>query len=100
MRLSRRVAVAVAAAFFALTAARRRRPQHSYRVENVRTQAQRSAVARTGAAIVEVDHGSVTVTASRSDLRALRRAGLQGRRAAPATPTSRPPTPATTTTPR
>jgi carboxypeptidase T len=42
----------------------------------VRTAAQRAAVARTGAAIVAVDRGSVTVTASRSDLRALRRAGF------------------------
>ena len=56
MRLSRRVAIA--AAFLALTAAaRRRRPRPRYRVENVRTQEQRAAVARTGAAIVEVDHG-------------------------------------------
>ena len=56
--------VAVAAAFLALTAAAPAQAASTYRVENVRTQAQRSAVARTGAAIVEVDHGSVTVTAS------------------------------------
>jgi hypothetical protein len=69
---------AIAAAFLALTAAAPAQAAGtSYRVENVRTQAQRSAVASTGAAIVEVDHGSVTVTASRSDLRALRRAGFK-----------------------
>jgi carboxypeptidase T len=75
MRFSPRVAIA--AAFLALTAAAPAQAASTYRVENVRTQAQRSAVARTGAAIVEVDHGSVTVTASRSDLKALRRAGFK-----------------------
>jgi carboxypeptidase T len=74
MRFSRRVALA--AAILTLGAAPAAEAS-TYRVENVRTQAQRSAVARTGAAIVEVDHGSVTVTASRSDLRALRRAGFK-----------------------
>lgn len=75
MRFSPRVAIA--AAFLALTAAAPAQAASTYRVENVRTQAQRSAVARIGAAIVAVDHGSVTVTASRSDLRALRRAGFK-----------------------
>jgi carboxypeptidase T len=75
MRFSHRVAIA--AAFLALTAAAPAQAASTYRVENVRTQAQRSVVARTGAAIVAVDHGSVTVTASRSDLRALRRAGFK-----------------------
>src|SRR3954470_3549957 len=76
MRLSR--CVAVAAALLALSAApAAQAAPSSYRVDGVRTQAQRSAVARTGAAIVAVDHGSVTVTASRSDLRALRRAGFR-----------------------
>ena len=45
----------------------------SYEVGGVRTSLDRSAVAATGAAIVEVDHGSVVVTASPSDLIRLRR---------------------------
>ena len=72
-----RVLVALAAALLALTAASAQAAQTTYRVDDVRTAKQRAAVARTGAAIVEVDHGSVTVTASRSDLRALRRAGFK-----------------------
>ncbi|MEA2189188.1 MAG: carboxypeptidase [Solirubrobacteraceae bacterium] len=44
-----------------------------YDVTGVRTSADRARVARTGAAIIEVDHGSVVVTASRGDLRRLRR---------------------------
>jgi carboxypeptidase T len=43
-----------------------------YDVGGVRTSLDRSAVVATGAAIVEVDHGSVVVTASASDLRRLR----------------------------
>src|SRR3954471_708385 len=49
----------------------------TFRVGGVRTQAQRSAVARTGAAVVEVHRRWVLVTASRGDLRALRRAGFR-----------------------
>jgi hypothetical protein len=45
----------------------------TYDVAGVRTSLDRSAVAATGAAIVEVDHASVVVTASPSDLRRLRR---------------------------
>src|SRR5262249_18267135 len=70
---SRRVALILAAAFFVLSGSAE---AAQYRVENVRTAAQRAAVTRTGAAIVEVDHGSVIVTASLSDRRALRRAGF------------------------
>jgi len=70
-------ALVLAAAILALTAASAQAAQTTYRVDDVRTAKQRAAVARTGAAIVEVDHGSVTVTASRSDLRALRRAGFK-----------------------
>jgi hypothetical protein len=55
----------------------------TYRVAGVKTQKQRSKVARTGAAIVEVRRGSVLVTASRADLRALRRVGFRFRRVAP-----------------
>ena len=60
----------------------------TYDVDGVRTSLDRSAVAATGAAIVEADHGSVVVTASPSDLRRLR--GLRYRvtpRATPAAPT-------------
>jgi murein tripeptide amidase MpaA len=49
----------------------------TYKVDGVRTQAQRSAVARAGAAIVQVNRASVLVTASKSDVRALRRAGFR-----------------------
>jgi len=44
-----------------------------YDVAGVRTSLDRSAVAATGAAIVEADHASVVVTASPSDLRRLQR---------------------------
>ena len=44
-----------------------------YDVTGVRTAADRSRVARTGAAIIEVDRGSVVVTASPGDVRRLRR---------------------------
>ena len=47
-------------------------PVGMYDVDGVRTALDRSAVAATGAAIVEADHGSVVVTASPSDLRRLR----------------------------
>ena len=99
MRLSR--CVGLAAAFVALAApAAAQAAQNSFTVENVRTQAQRAAVARTGAAIVAVDHGHVTVTASRSDLPQAPARRVQGALARPAPPTSRPPTRRTTTTRR
>jgi murein tripeptide amidase MpaA len=68
---------AAAAVLVLVAAAPAQAAPTTYRVEDVRTAKQRAAVARTGAAIVEVDHGSVKVTASRSDLRALRRAGFK-----------------------
>src|SRR5687768_9433468 len=55
------------------TAAGADAPVGTYEVGGVRTSLDRSAVAATGAAIVGVDHGSVVVTASPSDLRRLRR---------------------------
>ena len=78
MRHTRRgaLAVAVAVAFCALTATAQAAPS-TYRITDVRTKADRAKVARTGAAIVQVGHGSVVVTASRSDRRALRRAGFR-----------------------
>jgi carboxypeptidase T len=45
----------------------------TYDVRNVRTSLDRSAVVATGAAVVEVDHATLVVTASASDLRKLRR---------------------------
>ena len=44
-----------------------------YVVDGVRTSLDRSAVVATGAAIVELDHAAVVVTASRADERRLRR---------------------------
>jgi carboxypeptidase T len=76
MRTSGRLAFAAACAALIAAAPAQAAP-NTYRVENVRGQAQRSAVARAGAAIVEVDRASVLVTASASDLRALRRAGFK-----------------------
>ncbi len=71
-----RSVLAFAALAFAVLAG----PAHAagtYKVDGVRTQAQRTAVARTGAAIVQVNRASVLVTASKSDVRALRRAGFK-----------------------
>ena len=50
---SRRVALTLAATFFAVTASAE---AAQYRVENVRTAAQRAAVAKTGAVIDQADH--------------------------------------------
>jgi hypothetical protein len=66
-------------------------PVGAYDVGGVRTPLDRSAVAASGAAIVEVDHGSVVVTASPSDLRRLRRLPYSVTpHAAPAAPESPP----------
>ena len=48
-----------------------------YQVEGARAPAQRDAVGRTGAAIVEADHGSLLVTATPDELRAIRALGLR-----------------------
>src|SRR4051812_40990999 len=79
MRLRRSAVAAAAAALSTLAIAGTADAAPTYRVAGVRTQAQRSAVARTGAAIVQVNRRSVLVTASRADLRALRRAGFHVR---------------------
>ena len=47
----------------------------TYVVDGVRDSLDRSAVVATGAAIIEVDHANVLVTASASDVRKLRRLG-------------------------
>jgi carboxypeptidase T len=65
--------VAAAALTTTAGAATRGATPKLYDVDGVRTSLDRSAVAATGAAIVEADHGFVTVTASASDLRKLRR---------------------------
>src|SRR3954452_219085 len=54
-------------------AARTSSPLRTYVVDGVRTALDRAAVAGTGAAIVQADHGSVVVSASRSDVRELSR---------------------------
>jgi carboxypeptidase T len=54
-------------------AARTSGPLRTYVVDGVRTALDRAAVAGTGAAIVQADHGSVVVSASRSDVRELSR---------------------------
>ncbi len=55
----------------------------SYRVDGVRDLLDRSAVQVAGAAIVEVDHGEVVVTANRRAVRKLRRLGYRVSRLAP-----------------
>jgi len=62
-----------------------------YQVDGVRTLAQRQAVARTGVAIAEVDHGSVTVSGSAAELAAVRALGYRVT-AVPAAPPSGPTT--------
>ncbi|HEV2785196.1 MAG TPA: M14 family metallopeptidase [Solirubrobacteraceae bacterium] len=64
--------LAVAAAAPATAAAADDRVR-TYRVDNVRTAKDRAAVARTGAAIVEADHGALVVTASANDAWRLRK---------------------------
>jgi carboxypeptidase T len=84
MRLSRRIGLA-ATLISLIAAAPAQAAPSTYEIENVRTAKQRAKVARTGAAIVAADHGSVTVTASLSDRRKLRRAGFKLRSTARAT---------------
>jgi carboxypeptidase T len=52
----------------------------TYRVLDTRTAIDRSAVAATGAAINEVDHGSVVISATRREVRRLRQLGFPVRR--------------------
>jgi hypothetical protein len=60
----------------AASAATRAGAVKTWVVDGVRTSLDRSAVVATGAAIVEVDHASVIVTAAPSDVRKLRKLGL------------------------
>ena len=55
----------------------------TYRVDGVRDLLDRSAVTVAGAAIVEVDHGEVVVTANRRAVRRMRRLGYRVKRLAP-----------------
>jgi carboxypeptidase T len=83
--MRRRVTVLAAAAVgLALTATSAAQPATAepgadtsaqYEVYDVRTAAQRDAIARTGAAIDDVEHVVVTVTATKSELKALRALG-------------------------
>jgi len=59
----------------AVAAARPAAAVKTYVVDGVRDSLDRSAVTATGAAIVEVDHANVVITASASDVRKLRRLG-------------------------
>ncbi|MFP5379933.1 MAG: M14 family metallopeptidase, partial [Vicinamibacteria bacterium] len=72
----------------------------TYEVGGVLTSLDRSAVAATGAAIVEADHASVLVTASAADLRRLRRLRYPiAPYTAPAAPDAAPRSPSTRTFP-
>lgn len=73
------VAVAVAALLLSAPLAQAAGGVEKYRVQ-ARTQADRNVIATTGAAIVEVDEGSVLVTATRRDIRKVRRLGFRARR--------------------
>src|SRR5207247_2661578 len=77
--LRRSALAAAAAALTALALAGPAQAAATYRIDGVRTQEQRAKVARAGAAIVQVNRRSVLVTASRADVRALRRAGFRAR---------------------
>ncbi|PPK98577.1 zinc carboxypeptidase [Kineococcus xinjiangensis] len=54
-----------------------RRDLRTYVVDGARTSADRSAVAATGAAILEADHARVVVTATTNEARALQRLGFE-----------------------
>ena len=69
-------AIALLGSASSAAAATRGAAVKTYDVDGVRTSLDRSAVVATGAAIVEVDHASVLVTASASDVRKLRKLGL------------------------
>ena len=78
VRSKLRVTIVLAAlAITAAPAGARQEAVRAYEVAGVRTALDRSAVAATGAAIVEVDHAAVTVTASAADLRRLERLGYR-----------------------
>ena len=71
------VAATCAATLTAAAPAAAAEGSRSYRVENVRTAQDRSAVARTGAAIDDVDHGALTVSATDREVAALRARGFR-----------------------
>ena len=56
----------------------------TYQLDGVRTVIDRAAVAASGAAIVEVDHADVVVTATRREIRFLTRRGYRAHRLRPA----------------
>jgi carboxypeptidase T len=86
LRRTRRLTVpvvallAAAAAAAPSSAAERAR---TYQIDGVRTVVDRAAVAASGAAIVEVDHGFVVVTATRREVRFLTTRGYRAHRLLP-----------------
>src|SRR4051794_11440206 len=81
-RLTVPIAALVAAAVIAAPAPAAERAR-TYQLDGVRTVVDRAAVAASGAAIVEVDHGSVVVTATRREIRFLTTRGYRAHRLAP-----------------
>ena len=71
--LSVAISLLAVAALSASTAAAAQEPEQTYRVENVRTAEDRAAVERTGATVVDSDHGALIVSASTADARRLER---------------------------
>ncbi len=81
-------------------------PNRQYTVDGVSTQEQRTAVARTGAAIDEVAADRIVVTATSEEVAAIRASATRSRphptgspRSCRSPSTSRPPTAPTTTSP-
>lgn len=77
--MNRSVAIGALAALALLSAPAAAVAAGTYRVTDVRTVVDRAAVAGTGAAIAEVDHGALIVTATAREVRTLRRLGYRAR---------------------
>jgi len=82
-RLTVPVAALLAAAVIAAPASAAERAR-TYQLDGVRTAIDRAAVAASGAAIVEVDHAFVVVTATRREIRFLTSRGYHAHRLLPA----------------
>jgi hypothetical protein len=86
LRRTRRLtvpAVALLAAAAAAAPASAAERARTYQIDGVRTVVDRAAVAASGAAIVEVDHGYVVVTATRREVRFLTTRGYRAHRLLP-----------------
>src|SRR4051794_2955832 len=81
-RLTVPIAALVAAAVIAAPAPAAERAR-TYQLDGVRTVVDRAAVAASGAAIVEVDHAFVVVTATRREIRFLTTRGYRAHRLLP-----------------